>query len=78
MKLPSLVACLFLAACGDNGYTLYRNSVLDSNMRVYIASFSSGDGDKYNNENCNLAARLFQQQPGVETRFWCEKGEFKK
>lgn len=62
----------------DSSYTLYRNSMTDPNMRLHMATFDTADGDAYNNENCNLAAKLFQQQDGVKTRFWCEKGTFKK
>lgn len=47
-------------------------------MRVHVGSFDAADGDKYNSENCNLAAELFQKQEGIKTRFWCEKGAFKK
>jgi len=31
----------------------------------YVATFDSGDGAQYNNENCQAARDLFQQQPGV-------------
>lgn len=80
MKSLTVLASLALTACGGGSgtYTLYRNSVLDANARYHIASFDSADGDAYNNENCNLAAKLYQQQDGVRTRFWCEKGSFKK
>ena len=57
--------------------TLYRNSTINSEMRIHIATFNSKDGYAYNSENCLLAAKLFQSQPGVKTRFWCEKGNFK-
>ena len=67
----------WLSGDGDV-YTLYRNSVLDTNMRLHVASFDTADGEAYNHENCQLAADLFQQQPGVKTRFWCEKGRFRK
>jgi hypothetical protein len=79
MKRYALLLVLpLLAACSDSEYTLYRNSITDANMRIHVASFNTSDGDAYNNENCNLAAKLFQSQPGVETRFWCEKGSYKK
>jgi hypothetical protein len=47
-------------------------------MRVHVATFDSKDGDKYNRENCDQAQQLFQAQPAVKTKFWCEKGQFKK
>ena len=57
--------------------TLYRDSVLDKNARYHIATFNTNQGEAYNWENCQLAAKLFQAQPGVTTTFWCEKGKFK-
>lgn len=63
---------------GDDTYTLYRNGVGDPNMRLHVASFDTADGEAYNRENCDIAAKLFQQQDGVTTRFWCEKGKYKK
>ena len=39
------------------------------------ATDASGSGsDAYNNENCQQAQTLFQQQPAVIVKFWCEKG----
>lgn len=62
-----------------NVATLYRSSVVIGNARIHVATFNTG-GNKfsYNWENCVLAARLFQAQPGVRTRFWCEKGFYRK
>jgi hypothetical protein len=57
-------------------FTLYRSSVLLENARVHVASFDAADGEKYNNENCQQAQELYQGQPGVKVRFWCEKGRF--
>jgi hypothetical protein len=45
-------------------------------MRIHIATFDAKDGDAYNRENCNLASKLYQGQPGVTVRFWCEKGRY--
>jgi len=64
--------------------TLYRNSPVIENERIHIATFDSsikawgGTVFSYNWENCMTAAKLFQEQPGVKTRFWCEKGPHKK
>lgn len=82
MKPFALVTSLaLLVACspqeGDT-FSLYRNSILDPNMRLHVATFDSADGANYNSENCSVAAQLFGAQPGVKTRFWCEKGRFKK
>ena len=60
-----------------NVYSLYRNSVLDSLARYHIATFDADESEAYNHENCETARALFQAQPGVTTRFWCEKGRYK-
>ena len=75
----SLTMSLLLAAC-DYGTTcvLYRNSVTDENMRIHVATFDSSDGEAYNRGNCDQAKDLFQAQPGVKTKFWCEKGRYRK
>lgn len=77
--LPPIFAAL-LVGCdsGDGIFTLYRNSVTDENMRIHVASFNASDGESYNRGNCEQAQLLFQAQPGVKTKFWCEKGVFKK
>ena len=63
--------------------TLYRSSVVIKNARILIATFnadinSRGGPFAYNWENCQIAATLFQNQGGVKTQFWCEKGPYKK
>lgn len=59
--------------------TLYRNSFIDSTMRIHIATF---DADvtipTYNSENCQIAAKLFQGQSGVSVRYWCEPGRYRQ
>src|SRR5262245_56930149 len=69
-----------LTASRDDGstYSLYRNSVTSEAMRLHVATFDSGDGENYNRENCDVARELFQKQPGVRVRFWCEKGKFRR
>ncbi|KRG80741.1 hypothetical protein H7691_12405 [Stenotrophomonas sp. CW117] len=73
-------AVALLAGCSSDAgtYTLYRNSALSDSMRVHVATFNSKEGDNYNRENCDLAAQLFAAQPGIGTRFWCEKGAFRE
>jgi len=79
MKKLILPLSLFLIACSQSDtFTLYRNSALDETMRLHVATFDSKDGEKYNQENCNIAKDLFQHQDGVKTKYWCEKGAFKK
>ena len=81
------IAAITLGACNPPSvapsekeiYTLYRSSVVWKNARMHVATFDySGEGRaEYNMGNCQLASDLFQQQPGVETRFWCEQGRYK-
>ncbi len=88
LKLLISIAFIALAMSGavgagttpeDEVYTLYRNSVTAPGMRIHIATFDATDsGEGYNFENCNIAADLFRQQPGVATRFWCERGRYRK
>lgn len=58
--------------------TLYRNSLMDSMMRIHVATFDTKDGFRYNWENCILAAHLFQSQTNVKTHFWCESGKYQE
>lgn len=73
-SLITLVSC----TGGGDVFTLYRASPLDPMMRIHVASFDSSDGTKYNSENCNVAAVLFQGQPGTTVKYWCEKGAYQK
>jgi len=66
------------AEAGDGIFTLYRNSIVDAEMRLQIATFDAADGEAYNRENCFLAAALFKNQPAVRVQYWCEKGRFRK
>lgn len=78
MKRLSLLTALALAlaGCNESPYTLYRGSVTGP-MRIHVATFDSADGEEYNRENCQIAVDLFQRQPGVKVRYWCEKGRFR-
>jgi hypothetical protein len=84
VKYQTLITALVLVISGCSPtmdsytHTLYRSSMTDEGMRIHVATFDSTDGDIYNQENCSQAQKLFQGQPGVKTRFWCEKGLFKK
>jgi hypothetical protein len=72
-----MIGGVVLLGCGDGAvYTLYRTSVVMENARLHIATFNAADGAAYNNENCLSARDLFQQQSGVKTNFWCEKGRY--
>jgi hypothetical protein len=63
-------------------YRLYRNWAPGTSLpgRAHIATFDAchKDGDRrpettYNGANCEIARQLFQQQPGVQVTFWCER-----
>ncbi len=80
-----LLAAMLAFGCDGNllssdgsVFVLYRNSVTDENMRLHVATFDTTDGENYNRGNCEQARELFQAQPGVKTKFWCEKGRFLK
>jgi hypothetical protein len=45
-------------------------------MRLHVATFDAVDGIAYNRGNRDQARDLFQGQPGVKTKFWCEPGRF--
>lgn len=56
-------------------WTLYRTHLFDDSARVHVATFDNrGEGSAYNSDNCESAAELFQQQPGVTVRYWCRQG----
>ena len=77
LSLPVLGLVIGCVSSDENS-TLYRNSITDENIRIHVASFDAADGEPYNRGNCDQAQLLFQAQPGVKTKFWCEKGAFKK
>jgi hypothetical protein len=71
----------------DSVYTLVRGSSVDNRpgrdesrppLRLHVATFDAADGAAYNSGNCETARMLFQQQPGVTVRFWCERGRFEE
>lgn len=59
---------------------LGRGPVVDGEppLRIHVATFDAKESPAYNAENCETAARLFQEQPGVTIRYWCEKGRFRE
>ena len=76
--MMTIISSVVISCSNDDQYTLYRNSVIDKNLRIHVASFNTNEGNDYNMENCNVAKELFQSQPAVQTTYWCEKGAFKK
>lgn len=80
-KIFAFLIGLFLSNCSlfeSDIYTLYRNSVLDPNMRIHVSTFDAEGDSDYNRGNCDLAKDLFMKQEGVKTIFWCEKGKYRK
>lgn len=81
MRRWTIIPLVILSGCGPwdrEVYTLYRNSVANPLLRIHVATFNANEEATYNQENCQVAAGLFQAQPSVKTRFWCEQGRFKK
>jgi len=79
----SMLVLVVIGSCSgrapdDRVYTLYRNSVGVENARNHVATFDADERESYNRENCEAAGQLFQSVPGERTKFWCEKGFYKK
>lgn len=72
--LLAAILGMFILECSRSieAFTLYRTSPV-SDGRVYVATFA-GEGYDFNRGNCRIAAELFQSQPGVTVKYWCEKG----
>jgi hypothetical protein len=67
------------AACGGkNTYTLYRNGALSDTLRIHVATFDADDDAETNRATCEQTRELYQLQPAALSRFWCEKGRFRK
>ena len=80
--LPSVAAA---SASDSDIATLYRSSTVIENARIHVATFDANERTwvennrfAYNWENCQIAAELFQKQPGVSVRYWCEKGRYRE
>ena len=79
MKYLIIITLLLTSCSKSDSYSLYRNSVVEDGMRIHVASFDVNESQKdYNQINCNIAAELFMKQEGVQVRYWCEKGKYKK
>lgn len=82
MKRTVVILACLLAACearggADDSYVLYRSSPVNAAMRLHVASFDTDQGEAYNRGNCEIARDLFQAQPGVKVKYWCEKGRYR-
>ncbi len=67
-----------------NIYTLYRSAAYlpggpsdTDRWRIHVATFDAAEEAAYNQENCQIASRLFAEQSGVVVRYWCEQGTYK-
>ena len=81
MRLAGLLSLLLLASCSrgeGTAYTLYRSAFAGEAVRLHIATFDADDSRDYNRQNCEIARDLFQSQPGVAVRYWCELGRFRR
>ena len=89
VKIGLLAAIIVLQSCNqvpliqsknDTTYTLYRNSILDANMRIHVATFDSEEGGKlnpdYNNASCRETAELYNKYDTAGKLWWCEVGKF--
>jgi hypothetical protein len=77
----TVVLALTMACGGKNTYTLYRNGALSDTLRIHVATFDADgpdDAAEVNRDNCEQARELFQLHPAAVSRFWCEKGRFRK
>jgi hypothetical protein len=79
--LATIIVALLISGCAahaaESMYTLYRTSVADASMRIHVATFDADEGENYNRDNCQTAARIFAAQPRVTVRYFCEKGRYR-
>ncbi|KPF78324.1 hypothetical protein IP88_03980 [alpha proteobacterium AAP81b] len=84
-----LLAVLVVSGCkpAPPTYTLYRNSRLNQNARVHMATFDTNDpgngSGTYNEENCAMIAALLTEtmdaarDPIAPVHYWCEPGRYR-
>lgn len=80
-----LVACSGSDASEDKVFTLYHNLEEYETVRIHVATFDANReptevSESFNRSYCEQAQGFFQNElrPGTKTKFWCEKGRFKK
>ncbi len=74
--LPATAGADFGSPSAGKVYTLYRNNIDDPQARTHVATFDADADAKTNRENCEFVTQLYQAQPGVNVRYWCEKGYY--
>ena len=79
-----LLGASTLSAETKDTYTLYRSSATGAEARIHVATFDADEAVRnarkegtYNQLNCSIAADLFASLPGVEVKYWCEKGRYR-
>ena len=86
LALTSLAACSKIGAEPGGSVSLYRNSPINLQMRVHLATFDAPDGFNLNYGNCTQASRLLnasvdafaatEHKPrNSKVGFWCEAVE---
>jgi len=64
----------------ENTFTLYRNSTIVPNAKLYIATFDSKEGidaRTYNWENCTRAKEAYEKHPDyLGSQLFCENGYY--
>jgi hypothetical protein len=75
------IAALPILSAGkspNNPYTLYRSSAVGGEMRIHVATFDAAERQDYNENNCEIARKLFSAQPAVGVKYWCERGQHRR
>ena len=72
------LAATLLAGCAPEAadgtaFRLYRSSAVVQGTAIHVATFDAPHGQAYNRENCQTAARQFQNQPGIVVTHWCDR-----
>jgi hypothetical protein len=80
LLIAIVAASSLLSGCGEtnNVYTLYQATFMNPNLRKHVATFDAADGRDYNNQNCHSTQYLYQQRYGVDEKYWCEYGPYRK
>ena len=87
-----LLACFAVVGCDGASTdvqiaTLYRNSILDPQMRIHVGTFDANEKrNTYNIQNCEMTSRLLNANVQVrstksteqEVGFWCEPGDYEE
>lgn len=84
MTLARVAVLLAIAAVGSackarpDVYTLYRTETVGDSARIHVATFDAAEEGDDNRATCEHTRELFQLQPSMLSRFWCEKGRYRE